>query len=61
LQADEALSVDQEQRQDDAAAEAGGSVKRPARIKLCPRCSSADYVQREGCWVCDACGFSRCG
>jgi ribonucleoside-diphosphate reductase alpha chain len=33
----------------------------PARLKLCPRCSSADYVQREGCWVCDACGFSRCG
>jgi len=31
------------------------------RIKLCPRCSSADYVQREGCWVCDRCGYSRCG
>jgi ribonucleoside-diphosphate reductase alpha chain len=61
LQADEALPIDQAQRQDDAAAQAGGAVKRPARIKLCPRCSSADYVQREGCWVCDACGFSRCG
>ena len=61
LQNDEALSVDQVQRQEDAAAQSGSAVKRPARVKLCPRCSSADYVQREGCWVCDACGFSRCG
>ena len=62
LQADEArLALDETQRQEDAAAQAGGAVRRPARIKLCPRCSSADYVQREGCWVCDACGFSRCG
>jgi ribonucleoside-diphosphate reductase alpha chain len=61
LQAEEALPIDQAQRQDDAAAQAGGSVRRTTRIKLCPRCSSADYVQREGCWVCDACGFSRCG
>jgi ribonucleoside-diphosphate reductase alpha chain len=36
-----------------------GSTVRPAR--LCPRCSSADYVRVEGCWVCHACGFSRCG
>ena len=36
------------------------ATERPARLKLCPRCSSADYVQREGCWVSD-CGFSRCG
>jgi len=49
-----------------AAATAPGShapasaAARP-RIKLCPRCSSADYVQREGCWVCDRCGYSRCG
>jgi ribonucleoside-diphosphate reductase alpha chain len=35
--------------------------RRPARLKLCPRCSSTDYVHREGCWVCHACGFSRCG
>jgi ribonucleoside-diphosphate reductase alpha chain len=61
LQADEARLAVEVQRQDDAAAQAGGGVRRPARIKLCPRCSSADYVQREGCWVCDACGFSRCG
>ena len=49
------------ERQEEAAAQAGGAAQRPTRIKLCPRCSSADYVQREGCWVCDACGFSRCG
>lgn len=29
--------------------------------RFCPRCSSADYVRQEGCWVCNACGFSRCG
>ncbi|MBC7833188.1 MAG: adenosylcobalamin-dependent ribonucleoside-diphosphate reductase [Hyphomicrobium sp.] len=61
LQKDETLPVDQLQRQEDAAVQSGSAVRRPARIKLCPRCSSADYVQREGCWVCDACGFSRCG
>jgi len=50
-----------------AAATTGPDAGRPPsaatrpRIKLCPRCSSADYVQREGCWVCDRCGYSRCG
>lgn len=33
--------------------------ERPSRF--CPRCSSADYVREEGCWVCHTCGFSRCG
>jgi ribonucleoside-diphosphate reductase alpha chain len=33
----------------------------PANLKLCPRCSSADYVREEGCWVCRSCGYSRCG
>ena len=62
LQTDEArLAFAEAQRHEEAATGAGGVGKRPARIKLCPRCSSADYVQREGCWVCDACGFSRCG
>jgi ribonucleoside-diphosphate reductase alpha chain len=62
LQSDEArLTLGEAQRQDEAATQAGGTIKRPQRLKLCPRCSSADYVQREGCWVCDACGFSRCG
>ena len=36
------------------------AVQRSAPLKLCPRCSSADYVLREGCWICQACGFSRC-
>jgi len=62
LQSDDARLAVEVQQQDGAAAQTGGGgVRRPARIKLCPRCSSADYVQREGCWVCDACGFSRCG
>lgn len=32
-----------------------------SRAKLCPRCAGADYIQKEGCWVCNRCGFSRCG
>ncbi|MDH4982468.1 adenosylcobalamin-dependent ribonucleoside-diphosphate reductase [Hyphomicrobium sp. D-2] len=42
---------------------AAPSAEQPARarIKLCPRCSDTDYVQREGCWTCNRCGFSRCG
>ena len=48
-------------RDDGATGASGGGGGRPTRLKLCPRCSSADYVQREGCWTCDACGFSRCG
>ena len=63
LQDDEArLALAQTQRQSDAASQGGGaSAERAVRLKLCPRCSSADYVHREGCWVCNACGFSRCG
>jgi ribonucleoside-diphosphate reductase alpha chain len=38
---------------------AGGRTERPPG-KLCPRCSSADYLRQEGCWVCRACGYSRC-
>ncbi len=30
-------------------------------MRFCPRCSSPEYVREEGCWVCRACGFSRCG
>ena len=40
---------------------AAAASERPVRLKLCPRCSSTEYTHREGCWVCDACGFSRCG
>jgi ribonucleoside-diphosphate reductase alpha chain len=27
----------------------------------CPRCSLRSLQRREGCWVCDACGYSKCG
>ena len=29
--------------------------------RICPRCSSRSLHRREGCWVCDACGYSKCG
>jgi ribonucleoside-diphosphate reductase alpha chain len=63
LQADEGrVALGEAQRHADAAGHGSSAAPvRPARLKLCPRCSSADYVRREGCWVCHACGFSRCG
>jgi ribonucleoside-diphosphate reductase alpha chain len=30
------------------------------RGRLCPRCSSLSLHRREGCLVCDACGYSKC-
>ncbi len=39
----------------------GERARRVAGLRHCPRCSSADYVKQEGCWVCRSCGFSRCG
>jgi len=62
LQGDETrLALAEPQRQADAGGGDGAPQQRAVRLKLCPRCSSADYVHREGCWVCHACGFSRCG
>ncbi|MFA5951230.1 MAG: adenosylcobalamin-dependent ribonucleoside-diphosphate reductase [Hyphomicrobium sp.] len=29
--------------------------------RSCPRCASAAYVKEGQCWICRACGFSRCG
>jgi ribonucleoside-diphosphate reductase alpha chain len=29
--------------------------------RTCPRCNTRALQRREGCWVCDACGYSRCG
>jgi len=64
LQSEEAsLALGEVQRQGEAVSGAQGAntARQPTRLRLCPRCSSADYVQQEGCWVCNACGFSRCG
>jgi ribonucleoside-diphosphate reductase alpha chain len=62
LQSDEALlALNEPQRQADAAGDGGAAPGRPVRLKLCPRCSSSDFAHREGCWVCNSCGFSRCG
>ena len=29
--------------------------------RTCPRCSSANLVRQEGCWVCMTCSYSHCG
>lgn len=42
-----------------AALEAGRQTVAGGRV--CPRCSSRSLHRREGCWVCDICGYSRCG
>ena len=31
------------------------------RGKPCPRCNSPSLYRQEGCWVCHACGYSKCG
>ena len=65
LQGDEAQQARaQAESQQEISAASGDSpagIQRSAPLKLCPRCSSGDYVRREGCWVCHTCGFSRCG
>jgi ribonucleoside-diphosphate reductase alpha chain len=56
------LPLAQKAQAESAQSGAGATAaKRPVRLKLCPRCSSSSYTHREGCWVCDNCGFSRCG
>jgi ribonucleoside-diphosphate reductase alpha chain len=39
------------------------TVTAPPRAggRICPRCNARSLHRREGCWVCDACGYSRCG
>ena len=32
-----------------------------ANGRICPQCGSPRLRAQEGCWVCDACGFSQCG
>ncbi len=35
--------------------------RRAAGGRSCPRCHSLSFVKLDGCWVCETCGFSRCG
>jgi ribonucleoside-diphosphate reductase alpha chain len=62
LQSDQArLPLAQAKAEGEAEPRGTSASERPVRLKLCPRCSSTEYTRREGCWVCDTCGFSRCG
>lgn len=38
----------------------GGGQQESRAPAQCPRCGSAQYIRREGCWECQRCGFSRC-
>jgi ribonucleoside-diphosphate reductase alpha chain len=40
---------------------AGGDPQPRAGGRPCPRCNARSLYRREGCWVCDLCGYSRCG
>jgi ribonucleoside-diphosphate reductase alpha chain len=40
--------------------EADVAVTSP-RARACPRCNHPALHHREGCWVCDNCGYSKCG
>jgi ribonucleoside-diphosphate reductase alpha chain len=46
---------------------AAGDISPPAPTqqraggRTCPRCNMRSLHRREGCWICDACGYSRCG
>ena len=46
------------------AAGEGRSAPEPGREhgrgRACPRCSSPSLRREEGCWLCDACGYSKC-
>jgi ribonucleoside-diphosphate reductase alpha chain len=39
----------------------GGVLEAGAGGRVCPRCSSRSLHRRDGCWVCNTCGYSRCG
>jgi ribonucleoside-diphosphate reductase alpha chain len=53
------------ERVEDRVALAAGDSSPPvaprAGGRTCPRCNARSLQRREGCWVCDACGYSRCG
>ena len=36
------------------------SVGHGRSASACPRCGRRAFSQQEGCWTCDACGYSRC-
>jgi ribonucleoside-diphosphate reductase alpha chain len=38
-----------------------GVSRRVAGARGCPRCGDSAFLKRDGCWICQSCGFSRCG
>ena len=42
------------------AASGAAALQRP-NSRACPRCNSMTLQRVEGCWVCNTCGYARCG
>ena len=43
------------------AAAAGDDLARPTNLRQCPKCGAASLIRQEGCDVCTACTYSKCG
>ncbi len=43
------------------AAAAGDELARPTNLRQCPKCGAASLIRQEGCDVCTACTYSKCG
>ena len=56
LQANEPVSGDEQQ-----AVVNLGNPKGATRFAQCPKCGGASLIRQEGCDLCTACGYSKCG
>jgi ribonucleoside-diphosphate reductase alpha chain len=54
------LSLKEEAEAEPLPALSGGGVELQG-AGLCPSCGERALVREEGCWKCQACGYSKCG
>jgi ribonucleoside-diphosphate reductase alpha chain len=54
------LSLTEEAEAEPLPALSGGGVELQG-ASLCPSCGEKALVREEGCWKCQACGYSKCG
>jgi ribonucleotide reductase alpha subunit len=54
------MSLTEEAEAEPLPALSGGGLALPGAEK-CPACGEKALVREEGCWKCQACGYSKCG